>query len=107
MPTQLLIHRLFPWLVLIGCTMYAVVRYLGFGDVAIDQLPAYLANKATSFAGLIVLAASRLTTDGDARRRLGLFGAACVLVHLALSLSIMGPKYFPAFYTAQGLMMWQ
>ncbi|XAL98582.1 hypothetical protein OT109_13455 [Phycisphaeraceae bacterium D3-23] len=86
-----------------------------FGDVLPAQLPVFVANKALSLAGLVLIAlavgarpitallpmAGWLRQD---RRALGMAGLAFSAVHAVLSLILLGPAYFGKFYTATGQM---
>ncbi len=97
-----------PWLILAACTVYAVVRYVGFGDVRPDQVPVFVLNKGVSFGGLIVLAWSRCDRDRRRRHQWGVFGVVCVALHVVLSLTILQPAYFGRFYDKlSGFMTWQ
>ena len=95
---------------------YAAARYVILGDVSADQLPAFILNKALSFAGLALIAlavgarpiasaipwAQWLRTD---RRALGMTGLGLSAVHTVLSLMLLRPVYFAKFYVHDSGMM--
>lgn len=96
---------------LLACFVYAALRYLVFGDVAVDQLPVFVMNKALSMAGLVLIALAVgarpivralpalgwLKAD---RRALGMAGLGFAGVHTALSLMLLNPAYFGKIYSA-------
>jgi hypothetical protein len=96
-----------PAAVVVCCLAYAVVRYNVFGGVAPDQLPVCIANKAFSFAGLILLGWSRCSSNSVRRRELGITGLSLTFAHVVLSLVILKPAYFGKFFHPSGLMTWQ
>ena len=98
---------------------YSVVRYVALGPVNVDQIPAYISNKALSLAGLILIAMSlsaRMLSQRigglrflrEDRKSLGMIGLGMTGVHALLSLMLLNRTYFTKFYdTASGLMTWQ
>ncbi|MFI4862036.1 MAG: hypothetical protein ACIAXF_15325 [Phycisphaerales bacterium JB063] len=101
--------------VLLLCFVYAAVRYVGFGGVLPDQLPVYVANKALSWAGVVMITlavgarplsawlpgAGALRED---RRSLGMVGLAFCAVHTVMSLMLLSPAYYAKFYVETGRM---
>ena len=95
---------------------YTVLRYIVFGGVTADQWPLYLANKAISLTGLILLALSymigkiSILTDTDRGRQLvlikfcGLFGFSLIAVHAFASLAILTPEHYAKFYDSDSKM---
>jgi hypothetical protein len=102
----------FRWIIgsVILAQAYAVVRYAVFKGVSLEHWPLHLNNKAISLAGLCLLAASfifrRTTGESDSASSARLPGALLARVgfvliglHVLMSLPILGPGYFPQFFT--------
>lgn len=83
---------------------YAIVRYNVFKGVPWDQLPVYVANKAIALVGLMLLGLSRIVVEKQRRKNLGLSGALLVVVHVLMSLILLGPDYYASFYSELGQM---
>lgn len=104
---------LLPITVVVFCVVYAIARYIVFGDVAIEQLPAFVANKGLSFssAALLFLSAmmlfrSKAEPDSSSRvlsLQFGRWAWHCVLLHVVLSLALLSPAYYGKFFE-QGLL---
>ncbi len=92
------------WVVgaLVAASGYATLRYVVLGPVAWQQLPLYVANKSFALAGLVLLVAAQCYRAPAVRRRLGCWGAALVTAHLAASVVLLQPGYFPGWFTPQG-----
>lgn len=104
--------NVYGFIVLLVGLGYAVVRYIVFGGVSIEQLPLYVTNKAVSVAGLvlIVTAVGARPLSGwlpgggwllAERRSLGMLGLGLSAVHSVMSLMLLNPGYFAKFYDAQ------
>jgi DMSO/TMAO reductase YedYZ heme-binding membrane subunit len=101
-----------PWLVgtLVVTGGYATVRYNVFGNVAWEQWPLYIVNKALALSGLIFLAFSylvgkiRFLRVADRAKAVvlakffGLGGFSLCAMHAGISLSLAGPVYYPKLY---------
>ncbi len=83
---------------------YAIVRYNVFKGVPWDQLPLYVTNKAIALVGLVFLGLSRIVVEKQRRKNLGLSGALLVVVHVLMSLILLGPDYYAGFYSRLGQM---
>ena len=93
---------------------YAVLRYNVFGTVSWADLPIFIFNKGISLASLFLLALnyslSPLKNLGvripnkllETRKSLGITGFAYAFAHLIMSLAILIPSYYPAFFTVGG-----
>lgn len=80
--------------------IYATVRYNVFKGVPWSEWPIYITNKALALASLIMITwmlACRLTgrkLNDDVRN----WTAACMGVHILLSLALLSPEYYADFY---------
>ncbi|MFK5973513.1 MAG: hypothetical protein QM485_09545 [Flavobacteriaceae bacterium] len=93
---------------------YAVLRYNIMGDVPWKDLPLFVLNKGISLASLLLLtlnfSLSPLKNLGisisdtilNARKSFGVTGFAYAFMHLIISLSIINPVYYPAFFIEEG-----
>lgn len=104
---------LLPISVVAICLMYAIFRYIVFGEVAIEQLPAFVGNKGLSFSSAALLFLSALTlfrskaepesSNKVLSQRFGRWAWHCVLLHAILSLALLSPAYYGKFFE-QGLL---
>lgn len=86
--------------------LYAIIRYNIFSDVPWEQLPIFIVNKAVAFAAISCIAISVLwkSKDNDHRKFLGLYGSLLMCLHVILSLIVLNPNYYPAFFSQQKLL---
>jgi len=86
---------------------YAVLRYVGFGDVSPVQVPVYILNKALAVASVVFLLYAgvdhRAGLAADSRRW-GRASLHAAFVHVLLSLAILRPAYFPKFFDQSGVL---
>lgn len=84
---------------------YAVLRYVVLGDVELAQVPVYILNKALAVASVLFLLYAgidhRCGLPADSRRW-GRASLQAALVHVLLSLAILGPEYFPELHGGDG-----
>ncbi len=101
--------------VLILSVVYALLRYVVFGNTSGQHVGVFVLNKAVSMSALVLLAASLVTGPILRRwgaspqhtlhpRRLGLAALALVVLHLVLSGLILNPAYFEEFFLEDGRM---
>lgn len=92
-----------PFGVLTATTLYVVIRYMVFGDVAPEHFPAFLVNKSISLAAVVSLAiAATAFAHGlpDAYRVwIRTFGHLTFL-HILLSLALFSEGNYPKFFAA-------
>jgi hypothetical protein len=100
---------------LIGlATIYAVVRYHGFGGVDPGHFPLFILNKALSLAAVFLLTAAVLAprfargsaeNPAETRSRANAFrsSAFCLAaLHSLMSLILLSPEYYPKFFLETG-----
>jgi hypothetical protein len=81
--------------------LYALIRYAGFGHVALIHVPVYILNKAicmTAVESLLMASIGLMRAERDAVR---FWTAACtqlVFVHVFLSLGILSKGYYVHFF---------
>lgn len=83
------------------CLIYAVVRYCIFGEVEFDQLPIYILNKSISLLSVIGMTFycwHIYRSKKDEKRYWGNVFYTFMLLHILISLMIVGPDYYPVFY---------
>ncbi len=88
-------------LVAFSTTMYAVVRYCGFGGVSLIHVPVYVLNKALSMTAAVSLLIAAMSLLRSRREVTAFWSRACtnlVFVHVLLSLSILSKSYFDKFF---------
>jgi hypothetical protein len=104
-------------LLLLGLPLtYAIIRYHLFAGVEWAHFPLYITNKALSLAAVLFIAMSYLigktlqVYDADPAKRLiliklcGLMGFSLAAIHAMLTLALLSPAYYPAFFDATGKM---
>ncbi|MDR7102857.1 hypothetical protein [Croceicoccus sp. BE223] len=91
-----------------GSLTYASVRYNLIKGVPWSDWPMYTVNKAAALLGMLLIASALLsllgrgpTTSGPYFRLAGW----AITVHAILSLSLLDPAYFPAFFSGGKLVM--
>ena len=90
-----------PVLILLSTTIYSLIRYTLFAQVAPMHIPVYLLNKSVSMAAAIFLLAAAWNRANGNAEKMRFWGAAsfhAALVHVLLSLSILNSAYFPKFF---------
>lgn len=86
---------------------YAIVRYNVFHGVPMNHIPLYVTNKAIALTAVALLGSAqawRTRSDRAVRRGLGLWGFGLAALHVAVSMTILGPHYFAKFYESDGRM---
>ena len=77
---------------------YAVIRYHVFGTTPWAHMPVFTTNKAISVASLFALAGAFVVNGAAARARLGITGFGLAVLHVLMTLSILGPATYPKLY---------
>ncbi|QIK78135.1 hypothetical protein G7077_03615 [Sphingomonas piscis] len=79
--------------------VYATVRYNVFKGVPWADWPSLIVNKAVGLSALLlILAGVQAMVAGRSPRRLLAWAGGGVLLHVAVSLAILEPGYFPGFF---------
>jgi hypothetical protein len=89
--------------VLLLTTVYAVMRYAGFGDVSLSHLPGYLLNKGIAMAAVVALfmaAQGLVRSQPDTVRFWGRGAAHLVFLHVLLALALLSKGNYPKFFDA-------
>lgn len=88
-------------LVFLGTLVYSIFRYNVFKEVSWIDLPIYVLNKAISLSAVILLLLFTIDHFKDKRRFWVDQGVilSFIIVHIILSLLILGPEYYGKFYT--------
>jgi hypothetical protein len=84
---------------------YAVTRYVISGAVLPSNIPVYITNKVMSLtaAGALLLSAiSYLKDNNMGARTWGTISFNLAILHVMLSMLLMSPEYFEAFFTFEG-----
>ncbi|GAA6151344.1 hypothetical protein [Pseudoteredinibacter isoporae] len=103
-----------PIAVLIFCLAYATLRYIVFGDVALEQWPVLIVNKSVSFFIAACMAASAFYSlklkkepqdqqSANGSARYGRWAWHALILHILLSIALLNPAYFAKFYEEQKL----
>jgi hypothetical protein len=82
-------------------TIYAVIRYAGFGNVPLSHLPVYIMNKSVSMTATEALFMACLALMRSEKESVRFWADVCgqlVFVHVLLSLAILGKGYYPTFF---------
>ena len=86
--------------------VYAIVRYVVFGQVSPIHIPVYLLNKSVSMAAVLFLfyaAINYLRNQKELSTKWGSVSFHCALIHILLSFSIFARSYYPKFYLQEKL----
>jgi hypothetical protein len=96
------------WVITFASLVYATVRYNVFKGVPWSDWPVYVVNKALALSSLLLLLTwilrARLGPD-ESMSNLISHARRFALVHAGLSLAILSPAYFPAFFVG-GKLNW-
>jgi hypothetical protein len=97
------------WAIIAAAIAYATLRYNVFKGVPWGDWPVFVLNKAIALSSLVLLAAwilrHRRATDISEPALLAA-ASRLMLAHAALSLIVLSPAYFPAFFM-EGRLTWQ
>ncbi len=99
--------RLLVWscVVWVCAFAYAIVRYVYFGPVSASEIPLFIANKATSFAAVLLFALSLILSRlgrVEAARAMGVVGTRLVPVHIGMSLVLLAMDRIPSLHVGDG-----
>ncbi len=86
---------------------YALIRYIGFGDVPARQFPLYVANKGAAMASLLLLGMSLLARSRENRKVFGKSGFLLLAAHSVISITILTPAYFSSYFHEDGTFVWR
>ncbi len=83
--------------------LYTYVRYIVFGNVAYEQLPVFLLNKALSMCSVLCLFVTSIyyMQGQHMIKKIKFWGKAALqtaYLHIALSLTIVSKSYYPKFF---------
>lgn len=84
---------------------YAVTRYVISGAVLPSNIPLYIMNKVmslTAVGALLFSAVSYFKDDNQGARVWGIFSFNMAIIHVMLSMLLMGPEYYYNFFTFEG-----
>lgn len=97
-------ERITVFLIFLGTLVYAVLRYIVFGTNSWHQLPLFIANKALSFSGLILLSISPILKyyGKDENNSLRFAGIIFIILHSVISLILLNKVYFLKFFNESG-----
>ena len=97
------------WVITVASVAYATIRYNVFKGVAWTDWPVFILNKGLALSSLVLLAAwilrHRRSTDVSEPALLAA-ASRLMLAHIGLSLIVLSPAYFPAFFV-DGRLTWQ
>jgi hypothetical protein len=82
-------------------TVYAFIRYAGFGHVPLIHLPVYITNKAICMTAVESLLLAAVALKRSDRKAVRFWGSACtqlIFVHILLSLGILSKGYYINFF---------
>jgi len=83
-------------------TMYAVIRYAGYGNVSLIHLPVYILNKGISMTATVSLFIASICLVRAEKVGVRFWTDACsqlVFIHIFLSLCIFTKGYFAKFFS--------
>jgi len=88
-------------------TCYATLRYNVFKGVAWDEWPIYVVNKVFALSALLLVVRCIIQQRGrgSVDSKLLSVAGSLMLMHIALSLAILDPAYYPKFFTGSKLTM--
>ena len=87
--------------VLLCTTLYAIIRYVVFGQVSPIHMPAYILNKSVSMASVFFLFCAALNHAKGQVEKIRFWGAASLhfaYIHILLSLALLSSDYYPKFF---------
>jgi hypothetical protein len=89
--------------------VYTLVRYIGFGNVDMTQIPVFLLNKSLSMSSVIFLLIAAYHSSNNQITKSKFWGSSALfsaLLHVLFSLSILSGAYFSKLFIADKL-TWQ
>lgn len=89
--------------------VYAVLRYHIFGNVEWGHFPLFVFNKVVALSGFLLLICSALLSHvnigiKEDRDMIGFGSLILIIIHVFISLIILGPDYYLKFYYPEGKM---
>jgi hypothetical protein len=97
------------WVITAASLAYATLRYNVVKGVAWSDWPVFILNKGLALSSLVLLAAwilrHRRSTEASEPALLAA-ASRLMLAHIGLSLVVLSPAYFPAFFV-DGRLTWQ
>ena len=84
--------------IFVAALTYAMLRYIVFGNVPIENLPCFVANKAFALASVLALLLAAyfgFKKRSDFEREWFAFFKVTLFLHLALSFVLFSPQYYP------------
>jgi hypothetical protein len=85
--------------VIVLSVLYATLRYNVFKGVAWEEWPTFILNKAAALAALLLVVAALVQPSRETGRdRLLAAARWLILLHVGLSLVLLGPASFASFY---------
>lgn len=84
--------------------LYAILRYNFFGNVAWEEIPLYITNKAISITTILLLLLSiQKSSSVLTKKKLGKIIFILTSIHVFISFRLLGPEYYNKFYSANVL----
>jgi hypothetical protein len=83
-------------IVLLSTTIYAVVRYCGFGGVSPIHVPVFVLNKSISMSAAMALLMASVSFMRSRRDATVFWSKACThlaFIHILMSLAFLSPGY--------------
>ena len=90
-----------PWFVLSAAFVYAVLRYVVFGETELAQIPLYVTNKALAAGSAVCLLMAGYTCVRrlkQASRSWGRWALHTAGLHAVTSTALLAGDYYPAFF---------
>lgn len=87
--------------VLLLTTVYAVMRYVGFGDVSLLHLPGYLLNKGIAMAAVVTMfmaVQGLVRSQWETYRFWSRASAHLIFMHILLALALLSQGNYPKFF---------
>jgi len=83
--------------------LYALIRYNLFKHIVFAHLPLYVTNKAIALSAVIFIAAASFWKKNNSphtKLYLNSFGFFLALIHVMISIILLGPDYFPNLFAS-------
>ena len=90
---------------LLGTLLYAIVRYITFGNYGIHDIPLFILNKSVSWSSVLLLFFAILKKSED-RQSYFRYVRLLLTIHTGISLLLISPEVYPKFFEGSSFGMY-
>ena len=91
--------------ILLGTLLYAIVRYITFGEYGIQDIPLFILNKSVSWSSVILLFIT-IVQGPKERHRYFQYVRLLLIIHAGISLTLIAPGVYPKLFDGSRFSMY-